>query len=176
MTFQDLLYINSFANIEWQISKEIYLELQKHFYKDIFEEIIKYCYDTYDHLTTDNIPDNIGSKLLLIEIDQNKLILVVRCRNSIIEDNNFYGITGDILFSLYEDNDSFCSICLSDSKITLHLLVGPYRVPTSYKRIIIYTYHEINEIRTDKKKVKKLIEQGIFKDKKRLLSYCVGNN
>ncbi len=173
MKFQDFLYMHGFANVEWQISKDVYIELSKHFNKDIFEEVIKYCYETYDHLTIDNISDDIGNTLLLVETDRSQFILVFRCL--IPEEVSSYNITGDILLSFDEDDDSFCSILLSDSKIILYSTNNP-RGEINYKRIIIYKYHEINEIRIDKEKVRKLIEQRIFEDKKRLLSYCANDN
>ncbi len=166
MTFQDLLYMHGFANVEWLISKEIYLLLSKIFQKDIFEEVIKYCYKTYSPLTNDNIP-NIDNTLLLVILG-GKDLLVFKPKMG-----NDGLVSGYVLYYLDDCNKS-CWIDLQNHKISVYF--GNYLKARSYKKIVVYKYHEINEIRSDKEKIRKLIKEKMLEDKKHLLYYSSTNN
>ena len=159
MKLQDLLYIHGFANIEWQISKESHIELQKYFLKDIFEEIIKYCYHALDNFDFTNDLNNIT---LIVDFPEDEDVIV----NRLISTSMPKVFDCQIMGSSTRLEIAYGS-ALNLNENTLFVSPGCIR----YRKITIYKYHEINELRMDKDKYNKIMEDRMKEEKKQLLSY-----
>ncbi len=177
MNIKDKLYILGFDNIEWFITKEVYLILQKFFQKDIFEEILKYCYKRYErheHITKSKILNILPSDLTDTIIYMEQMVTDNIYEKNLIYD---YGLTktynsrfqkkpNDTLTGNYSKN--ICKDCSRHCNILLDSVAMPYSDInfsamsginfSVYDKIRIYQYHEINIMRRDGERVRKLIE------------------
>ena len=171
MKFQDLLYMHGFDNIEWQIPKNVYIELQKHFHKDIFEEIIKYCYKKIDKLgDVKDIFDNIA----LIIGDE----IHVMFPKNYGYDSGRKGIQGP--FFGYRISTKYnCYSCYGVIFPHSYGIIFPHInrytyfdgngvTRGKYNEIVICKYHEVNEIR-NRSNIKKLIKNKLAEEKEEIL-------
>ena len=171
---KDKLYFHGFSDIEWHITKEVYLILQKIFMKDIFEEIVKYCgkkSKKYHQFNKDIISEILSAKNQIVYIDNINIegdgtptlsTSVILTNYKLMYGNTFQGFCLNHISTNIKGWN--CGIWMNRlSKIRINR-----DIKCPYHGITIWQYHDINMMRRDKEMIKKMIEDMIKEERDEL--------